>query len=282
MMTGIHFLLTYTCSFECDHCFLFCSPSSVGTFTIDQVRQIFDEMDRMKTVKSVYFEGGEPFLYYPLMLEGIRMARGRGYEVGIVSNSYWAHSIEDAELWLEPISKLGVADLSVSDDLYHHEQKDENPAKNAFIAAQKLGMPVASICIEEPSIEYSQKTGQSKGEPVVGGGVMFRGRAVEHLPDDLPRRPWQQLTTCPHEELETPQRVHIDSFGNVHLCQGLSMGNMWQIPLSELVQNYNPHEHPICKHLLRGGPAQLAIEYNIPLQETYVDECHFCYLLRKS
>ena len=30
MLTGIHFILTYTCNFECDHCFLYCSPKSKG------------------------------------------------------------------------------------------------------------------------------------------------------------------------------------------------------------------------------------------------------------
>jgi MoaA/NifB/PqqE/SkfB family radical SAM enzyme len=29
-MNGIHFLLTYTCNFECDHCFLYCGPKSQG------------------------------------------------------------------------------------------------------------------------------------------------------------------------------------------------------------------------------------------------------------
>ena len=33
MLTGIHFLLTYSCTSECDHCFLYCSPNAKGTFT---------------------------------------------------------------------------------------------------------------------------------------------------------------------------------------------------------------------------------------------------------
>jgi len=26
MIKEVHFLLTYTCNFECDHCFLYCGP----------------------------------------------------------------------------------------------------------------------------------------------------------------------------------------------------------------------------------------------------------------
>lgn len=111
---------------------------------------------------------------------------------------------------------------------------------------------------------------------------MFRGRAVEKLTQGLPLRDWQELTTCPHEELADPGRVHIDSMGNVHLCQGLVMGNMWQTPLAQMTRDYRPDEHPICGPLLKGGPAELVREYSLAHEASYVDECHLCYLARKA
>jgi hypothetical protein len=76
--------------------------------------------------------------------------------------------------------------------------------------------------------------------------------------------------------LKNPERVHIDVYGNVHLCQGLSMGNMWDTPLSTLVKNYRAEDHPICGPLSEGGPVLLAKKYDVPHQEKYVDACHFC------
>jgi hypothetical protein len=175
---------------------------------------------------------------------------------------------------------LKLSDLSLSDDLYHHEKEKDNPAKLALIAAKKIGMPASTICVEEPTVENGVDGKQDKGEPVIGGGVMFKGRAVEKLTEGLPKRWWEEFTQCPYEDLEDPKRVHIDSYGNVHLCQGLSMGNMWETPLSTLVRNYNAHKHPICGPLIRGGPALLAKEYNVEHEDKYVDECHFCYLVR--
>ena len=75
MLTGIHFLLTYTCTFECDHCFLYCSPRAGGTFTAAQIRDVLDQARKLGTVESIYYEGGEPFLYYPVLVEGLRLAR---------------------------------------------------------------------------------------------------------------------------------------------------------------------------------------------------------------
>ncbi len=65
MLTGIHFLLTYTCNFECDHCLLYCSPRSEGTFAVDKVEAVLDEARRLGTVEWIFYEGGEPFLYLP-------------------------------------------------------------------------------------------------------------------------------------------------------------------------------------------------------------------------
>ncbi|MBD3298547.1 MAG: hypothetical protein GF341_07835, partial [candidate division Zixibacteria bacterium] len=282
MLTGVHILLTYTCSYECDHCFLHCSPRASGTFTVGQLRSLFDEIDTLGTVTSVYFEGGESFLYYPLLVEGIRLARARDWEVGIVTNGYWATSVEDAQLWLKPLHQLGIADLSVSNDEFHHSGDGPNRAEIAYAAATDMGMSPSTIRIEPATILLHSQEDIAKGEPVIGGDVKLTGRAAEKLTDGLPRRSWESMTTCPREELEHPKRVHVDAFGHVHMCQGLSMGNMWETPLSELVTNYRAQDHPISGPLVNGGPAELARRYGITHDNEYVDECHFCYMLRKT
>ncbi len=280
MLTGLHFLLTYKCTFECDHCFVFGGPFAEGTFTLGQIQAALDEAARLGTIETIYFEGGEPFLFYPLMLQGIRLARERGFQTGVVTNAYFATSEEDALLWLRPLQELGVADVSISDDLFHAESEQDNPARRALRAAQQLGLPVGTICIEPPRVE--QAPGREKGAPVVGGGVMFRGRAAEKLIEGLPRRDWQEFVECPHEDLADPGRVHLDCYGNVHLCQGLCMGNMWETPLSILVKNYDAAAHPICGPLIRGGPALLVKEYHVEHEAGYVDACHLCYMARKA
>jgi hypothetical protein len=279
MLTGIHFLLTYTCNSECDHCFVYGSPQAKGTFTLKQIRDVLAESVKIGSIEWVYFEGGEPFLFYPLMVEGLRIARHEGFTAGVVTNGYWAISDEDAELWLRPLHELQVSDVSVSDDSFHYEESD-TPAQRALAAAQRLGLSAGSICIEKPTVEMGAGEQQDRGTPVIGGGAKFRGRAVETLTEGLPKRRWEEFPECPYEDLRNPGRVHVDSYGHVHLCQGLTMGNMWETPLSELVRDYDPDSHPICGPLLRGGPSLLAKEHNVEHDDEYVDACHLCYLLR--
>lgn len=275
----LHILLTYTCNLECDHCFVYSGPDAPGTFSIGQVRDLLDQAQDVASIEWIYFEGGEAFLFYPLLVEGMREARSRGYRVGIVTNAFWAGSEEDASLWLRPLAELGFADLSVSDDAFHHGVQRESPAVRAIRAGRELGIPVASITIEPPGAEAG--TGE-RGTAVVGGNVMFRGRAVDKLTAGLPRRQWESLTECPYEELEHPIRLHVDPYGHVQLCQGLSIGNVWEKPLATILAEYEPAAHPMCAPLLRGGPAALATAHGVEPEQGYVDECHMCFLTRRA
>ncbi|MCP4607126.1 MAG: radical SAM protein, partial [Planctomycetes bacterium] len=135
MLTGIHFILTYTCNFECDHCFLYSSPKSQGTFTISQVTEVLDEAVKIGTIKSIFYEGGEPFMFFPLLVESIKLASARGFRVGIVTNAYGANSEEDAELWLRPLAESGVSFLNISNDAFHYGEEPETPATIALSTA---------------------------------------------------------------------------------------------------------------------------------------------------
>ena len=282
MLTGIHFILTYTCNFECDHCFLYCGPKSVGTFTISQVANVLDEAKKIGFVDWIYFEGGEPFLYFPLLHESVRRAGERGFKVGVVTNGYGALSEEDAELWLRPLAESGLSHLDISNDAFHYGEEAENPAAIAEKVAKRLGIDTSSICIEPPKVLHQSSHDEDKGNPVVGGGAKFRGRAVDKLSDNLPVRPWEEMRQCPYEDLESPSRVHVDPFGNVLICQGISIGNMWQTPLSEIIHNYSAKSHPICGPLIWGGPAELAKALGVKPESGYIDECHICYLVRRE
>jgi MoaA/NifB/PqqE/SkfB family radical SAM enzyme len=128
LLTGIHFILTYACNFECDHCFLYSSPKSQGTFTICQVANVLDEAQKIGTVEWIFYEGGEPFLFFPLLNESIKRARVKGFKVGVVTNAYGATSEEDAELWLRPLAESGLSFISPDLSRNQYRQYVDNPS----------------------------------------------------------------------------------------------------------------------------------------------------------
>jgi hypothetical protein len=238
-------LLTYKCNLECDHCFVFGSPDARGAMKIADIRKILKEAKKIESIDWIYIEGGEPVLYCQILLWGLREARKQGFKTGFITNAYWATSIEDAKEWLKPVSGIGISNVIISDDLFHHGKEEENLSKHAFQAAKELRVPVSNISIEQPK-EYMARKGW-KGRPVTGGAVLFKGRPVEKLVEGLPRKPWEKFDKCLDEDFSNQKRVHIDPFGYVHLCQGITMGNMNKTPLHRLFEQFDPYKHPICK-----------------------------------
>ena len=278
-LSGLHLLLTYQCSFECDHCFVWGGPFQTGTMTLDTIDHILAEAEHLGTIEWIYFEGGEAFLYYAILKSGVLRARERGFRVGIVTNAYWANSASDAQEWLRPIA-ASLDDLSISSDGYHGSGEDYRNAEIARAAARELDIPVDFISIAEP--EASGVSGAAGTIPAGESAVLYRGRAAELLASRVPSTPWQQFTVCPWEDLRHPERVHVDPFGHLHICQGISIGNLLERPLTEILADYRPDEHAIVGPLLDGGPAEIVRRYELAHEEGYADHCHLCYESRSA
>lgn len=272
-LTGVHLLLTYQCTLECDHCFVWGSPWQTGVMSLPNVKEMLRQANDLGTVTSIYFEGGEPFLYYAILLGAVREAAHLGFEVGIVSNAYWATSVADALEWLRPLAGL-IQDLSLSSDPYHGSEALSQQVGHARAAAEQLGIPIGFISIAQPEAEgAATSVGQL---PAGASAVMYRGRAVQKLVARAARQPWEQFTGCPYEDLREPGRIHIDPFGNVHLCQGIALGNVFRSSLRAICEEYDPDAHPITGPLLHGGPVALVYRYGLPHGERYADACHLC------
>ncbi len=278
-LSGLHLLLTYQCTFECEHCFVWGSPWQTGTMTLKDIREILRQAEEAGTIRSIYFEGGEPFLYYSVLRKAVQLATEMGFKVGIVSNAYWATNQEDAIEWLTPFAGL-VEDLSVSSDLFHYSEKLSQQARYASEAAEHLGIPIGVITVANP--EPGQGEYVEGQLPLGESSVMYRGRAAEKLVQHAQHQPWESFTECPFEDLRDPGRVHLDPFGNLHVCQGISVANLFETPLKDICQQYDPEAHPIVEPLLHGGPAELARRYHSPDQERYADACHLCYQTRRD
>jgi hypothetical protein len=278
-LSGLHLLLTYQCTLECDHCFVWGSPWQSGTLTLPDIRQILQQARELGTVEWIYFEGGEPFLYYAVLLKAVQEAAQLGFRVGVLSNSYWANDVQDALEWLRPFAGL-IQEVSISSDEYHWNEKLSRLAQNARLAAEQLGIPIGLLSVAQPEDTHAAlAVGQL---PPGESAVMYRGRAAEKLTAKAARRPWVQFTECPHEDLREPGRVHLDPLGNLHICQGISLGNLFRVPLSEICKTYDADRHPITGPLLEGGPAALVRLYELPHAESYADACHLCYTARQE
>jgi MoaA/NifB/PqqE/SkfB family radical SAM enzyme len=283
VLTGLHILLTYQCTFECDHCFVWGSPWQVGTLSLPQIRNVLGQAREMQSVREIYFEGGEPFMYYATLVKAVEEADQMGFEVGIVSNAYWALTQEDACEWLKPF-KGRLVDLSVSSDLFHYNETYSYQIRNAEAAAESFHIPcgVIKVASSETDVGFDSYGVIQHVIENDFASVMYRGRAVVKLAEAAKKYQWDSFTNCPHENLRSPGRIHLDPLGNLHVCQGISIGNLFEQPLEEIWKNYSPMEHPIIGPLVEGGPAELARRYSVSHPTECADSCHLCYITRLS
>jgi hypothetical protein len=244
--------------------------------SLSQIKEILKEAEVYGAVEFVFLEGGEPFLFYPIMVRAAEEAKEKGLKVGIVTNAYWATSLENAEEWLRPL--VGIDILSVSADVYHYDVIAAPEVEQAIEAAKRLGIPVDIISTVPPGEEREQL--RIAGVEVGYWSLMYKGRAAVNLALERAEIPWEELIECPYEDFENQKRVHIDALGFVHVCQGITIGNMNARPLSDILSKYEPRENPILRVLLEAGPAGLVSKFGVPHGDKYADACHLCYEAR--
>lgn len=267
-LNSLHFLLTYKCTVRCDHCFVFGDPGNKGSISKEHLAEWIDQASTTGSIKWIFFEGGEPFLFPEVLALGLRRAKKHRFKTGIVSNGFWARTAGSGLETLKPLADK-IDYLQISSDRLHGEEK---AARHAIAAAESLGISNGVISIEVPH----EGCGASSGD------VLFKGRAAENLTKGLKSLPWESFTSCSEEEFVSPGRLHIDQFGNAHLCQGIVVGNLMNETLSNILQNYDSGRHPVIGPLKDGGPAALVRKFNLPHENKYVDQCHLCYSARKE
>jgi hypothetical protein len=200
-----------------------------------------------------------------------------GFKTGIVSNGYWATSLEDARAAMEPFAGCLHA-LSVSTDFFHYDEFISDQSRFTEEIAKILDISSSTISIASPTVNGESCVEETRGTlPPGESDVMYRGRAAVNLIDKAGRKPWDTFVECPYEDLVEPGRVHLDALGNLHICQGISIGNIREKPLKEICAEYDPYSHPIVNVLLEGGPAALVQQFDLPHDEGYADACHLCY-----
>ena len=295
---GIIFNVTYDCSLHCPHCFYYRQPQSSGVFTVDRVREIITSMDYAAPVKEVHFTGGEPFLYYDRLLEFIALSKELGAtRITCSTNCYWATDLEETRQRIAALKDAGLTWFLISADTFH---QDEVPLENVRIASQvrvESGLQgnddLSVVAMINPDYKhpFNEKTLEivdqirSWGHGASLHCSMPYGRGHELVPDDIctmeraTRKCWE-FRTWSFIEPKGPRTVIIGPDENVMVCYGVSLGNLKDKPLPELIRDYDSNPNPIMKTLLKEGAEGLAARaegYGWDRKPAYQNECHLCY-----
>ena len=299
-------ILTYRCHSGCQHCIYNCGPRWPGEAMSPQaLRDALEALLVYPWTPQVHFSGGEPFLHFPLLLEGARMAAELGIAAYVETSAGWCTDEAEAVERFSALREAGLQAVLVSCSPFHAERIPPiRTLRAARAAIDVFGARQVTVYLSEflevmrrfdlerptPLSRYEQEFGPEGARRILweGYGIVPGGRAGYRLGHLVPRYPAAAFARadCAGEILHA-QHSHLDLYGNFipGFCGGLALGD-WHA-LVQVLDDFQADRYPpLIGVLIERGPYGLFAlardQYGYrPLPEGYVGKCHLCVDVRR-
>lgn len=138
-------LTTSKCTARCGHCSVRSGPERAERLNYLQIKKVIDELHSSNPLRVVIFAGGEPTLLGEVLMNAISYADSLGINTRLVTNAYWAVTVEKARKKLISFREAGLQELNISADDYHLPYIPFERVKNAWQASKGLGYSAVVI-----------------------------------------------------------------------------------------------------------------------------------------
>jgi sulfatase maturation enzyme AslB (radical SAM superfamily) len=300
-ITGITWITTYNCNIACEHCF-FDTKGPKRYMSPDLIDNALADFTLDKHMFWHHLSGGEIFLQKEKLIEIIK--RIRKYfkkDIGISTNGFWAKSETETESIVRELDKNGVSGIAVSADYYHQQHMSIEEPKTLARVIKKCGLKthsyvmgarlntdvVNSASVNAQSETIAKNVIQNMDIPLalptersIGKGSVINNPKKT----DIPQGKCTELNTCLGERSPfNPAMVWIDPYGNVMICYGIIIGNLYSKTLNQIISEYKPEKYPLLKELASEGPKgvfKIAKDLGMDSSKGFYDECDLCYKSR--
>jgi MoaA/NifB/PqqE/SkfB family radical SAM enzyme len=251
-----------------------------------------------------HFSGGEILLQKKTFLEIIRKTRQYfNGDVGISTNGFWASDIIKAKQTVEELINVGVSGIAVSTDFYHKDYIPQEHVENAVEAISKAGLKTHSYVmgarcnndivnadmINHECEKLAIKAQGNTQMPLAPTSIRSIGKGSNiNIPKKTttPQGNCTDLSEClGNRGPMNPAMVWVDPYGNVMLCYGIIIGNIYNTPFKDIIDNYDESKFPIVEAISQNGPKELlklADNKSVITPEAFYDVCDVCYQTRKA
>ncbi len=302
----IGLILSYRCHSACKHCLYNCGPGwEKEPISLATLREALEAVTLWPRTPQVHFTGGEPFLHYPLLLEGVRLARELGIPRYLETSASWCIDYDEAVDRFEELLDAGLQAILISCSPFHAESIPPARTLRALRAALEVfGEDRVTLYLPEyleliqlfdvdrptPISQYVERLGQEAAHRVLwqGYGIISGGRTGYELGHLVPRYLAHSFAEedC-RLDLLFAHHSHFDLYGNFisGFCGGLTVGDWHSLP--QLLADFSEGRYPpLIEILVESGPyglCQLADErYGYRhLPEGYAGKCHLCVDVRR-
>jgi hypothetical protein len=175
---SLNVLTTNRCTASCGHCCMNSGPERSGELSGPQLVKLLGELLReAKQVQVVVFAGGEPLLLGEALHDGIRTVRAHGVVSRVVTNGYWATSLDEARRVVRGLRAAGLDEINISTDDHHLPYISLQRVRWAYEAACEAGFLSVAIahCGGPQSALTAERLEASLGE---GGAIDRRSQSA--------------------------------------------------------------------------------------------------------
>jgi len=138
-MRKLAFGYSTRCNIRCEHCVAAENLPAGRKMDHDKAKEIIGEMAQAG-VGGISFSAGEPFLYLNEIAELVELCSQIGIYTRIVTNSFWAKTVESSDHLVSGLKKNGLCQLRLSYSRWHQKNISRNNVLNAAHSCQKIGL----------------------------------------------------------------------------------------------------------------------------------------------
>lgn len=178
-MRKLAFGYSTTCNSRCGHCVAAEDFGAGRKMEYDKAREIIVELSRAG-VGGISFSAGEPFLYIDEIAGLVKLCSQIGIYTRIVTNSYWAGTVESADQQVAELKKSGLCQLRLSYSRWHHKHVNRDNVMNAALSCQKAGMDyfISFVTDFSPVDDQYEQFLRKHGLMFFPEPVIYAGRAA--------------------------------------------------------------------------------------------------------
>jgi hypothetical protein len=276
------------CNIKCRHCAPECGPSLKSAWNVDLLKKCITDAAKLENLqKRLHFAGGEPFLYFPQMLELCAHARSSGFASTVVTNGFWAKKPERAKGMFRRLADAGMFSVELSTDIFHQEHIPIVIIRQAIQVLKSTGLSIVLRVVTTRRHTVSDtmrqfSTDDLDGIEVLGSPAVPMGRALLEVQDEEFYRSVDGARGC----CERLLNLTVRSDGSVFPCcagseenPSLALGNLSDAPLDALVRR--AELNLTIKRLIHSGPASFfdllrTVGLGHKIRPSYTNICHAC------
>ncbi|MCL1823854.1 MAG: radical SAM protein [Oscillospiraceae bacterium] len=273
-LNRLEFFITNACTGKCKHCSEYERLHLKESINAEAAVNVIKKLEGKFALESVMTFGGEPLLFADTVC-AVHTAANDSLipERQLITNGFFSENEQKIDEVAEKLCCSGVNSILISVDVFHQEFIPLETVMKFAEAVTKYGIPsilahpswVVSEIHENPyNTETKEllKTFTDKGFGTSKGNHVFPfGAALNHLNEYFPPPEEIDLSVPCGSAPYTTRLDNIDCFGinpngDVRLC-ALTIGNIYEDDILNIVENYDPHKIAEVKALLEGGVSGL-------------------------